>query len=79
VDVHGGAWKNGQRTNDAPIDIVLAPQGILTVAMDFRQPPEAGYPASVQDIIRTSMRRCQRCRVLARWRRAARQAWRPEE
>jgi acetyl esterase len=50
VDVHGGAWNNGDRTNDAILNQALAAQGILTVAIDFRQPPEAGYPASVQDM-----------------------------
>src|ERR671932_1252479 len=50
LDVHGGAWNNGDRTNDAVLNQALAAQGILTVAIDFRQPPEAGYPASVQDM-----------------------------
>ena len=50
VDVHGGAWNNGDRLNDAQMDNELAASGILTVAIDFRQPPEAGYPASVQDM-----------------------------
>ncbi len=50
VDVHGGAWNNGDRTNDTQMDQALAASGILTVAIDFRQPPEAGYPASVQDM-----------------------------
>ena len=50
VDVHGGAWNNGDRTNDAQMNQALAASGILTVAIDFRQPPEAGYPASVQDM-----------------------------
>lgn len=50
VDVHGGAWNNGDRTNDSQMNQVLAASGILTVAIDFRQPPEAGYPASVQDM-----------------------------
>jgi acetyl esterase/lipase len=50
VDVHGGAWNNGDRTNDAVLNQALAAQGILTVAIDFRQPPQAGYPASVQDM-----------------------------
>ena len=31
-------------------DAALAAQGVLTVAIDVRQPPEAGYPASVQDM-----------------------------
>jgi acetyl esterase len=50
VDVHGGAWHNGDRTNNAGIDRALAANGILVAAVDFRQPPEAGYPASVCDL-----------------------------
>jgi acetyl esterase len=50
VDVHGGAWNKGDRTNDTVMNQALAAQGILTVAIDFRQPPEAGYPASVADM-----------------------------
>lgn len=50
VDVHGGAWHNGDRTNNAGIDRSLAEKGILVAAVDFRQPPEAGYPASICDV-----------------------------
>jgi len=50
VDVHGGAWNNGDRTNDTQMNQALAASGVLTVAIDFRQPPEAGYPASVCDL-----------------------------
>jgi acetyl esterase/lipase len=50
IDVHGGAWHNGDRTNNAGIDRALAAKGILVAAVEFRQPPEAGYPASVCDI-----------------------------
>jgi acetyl esterase/lipase len=50
VDVHGGAWNNGDRTNDTQLNQALAQRGILTVAIDFRQPPQAGYPASVCDM-----------------------------
>src|SRR5579859_963531 len=50
VDVHGGAWNNGDRLNDVQMNQSMAAQGILTVAIDFRQPPEAGYPASVCDM-----------------------------
>jgi acetyl esterase/lipase len=50
VDIHGGAWNKGDRTNDTLLNRGLAAQGILTVAIDFRQPPQAGYPASVQDM-----------------------------
>ena len=50
VDVHGGAWHNGDRTSNAGIDQALAARGILVAAVDFRQPPEAGYPASICDV-----------------------------
>ena len=50
VDVHGGAWNNGDRRNDTQLNTALAKRGILTIAIDFRQPPQAGYPASVQDM-----------------------------
>ncbi|HEX2387096.1 MAG TPA: alpha/beta hydrolase [Candidatus Binatia bacterium] len=50
IDVHGGAWHNGDRTNNGGVDQALAERGILVAAVDFRQPPEAGYPASVCDI-----------------------------
>src|SRR5438067_812206 len=50
LDVHGGAWHNGDRTNNKGIDTALASRGVLVAALDFRQPPEAGYPASVADV-----------------------------
>jgi acetyl esterase/lipase len=50
VDVHGGAWHNGDRTNNTGVDRALAAKGIVVAALDFRQPPEAGYPASICDV-----------------------------
>jgi len=50
IDVHGGAWHNGDRTNNAGIDRALAAKGIVVAALDFRQPPEASYPASICDV-----------------------------
>lgn len=50
IDVHGGAWHNGDRTNNSGVDRMLAAHGILVAAVEFRQPPEASYPASVCDI-----------------------------
>jgi acetyl esterase/lipase len=50
VDMHGGAWNNGDRLNDRILNEALATRGILIVAIDFRQPPQAGYPASVADL-----------------------------
>jgi len=50
IDVHGGAWHNGDRTSNAGIARALAASGVVVASVDFRQPPEAGYPASVCDI-----------------------------
>jgi acetyl esterase/lipase len=50
VDVHGGAWHNGDRLNNAGVDRALAAKGIVVAAIDFRQPPEASYPASICDV-----------------------------
>ena len=48
--MHGGAWHNGDRLNNAGVDRALAAKGIVVAAIDFRQPPEAGYPASICDV-----------------------------
>ena len=50
VDVHGGAWRNGDRTNNAGIDRALVAKSILVAAVDFRQPLEVGCPASICDV-----------------------------
>ena len=50
IDLHGGAWCNGNRTNDAAVNEPLARSGVIVAALDFRMPPEAGYPASLADI-----------------------------
>jgi acetyl esterase len=50
IDVHGGAWVRGDRKNNHGVCQALAERGVLVAALDFRQPPEAGYPASLQDI-----------------------------
>src|SRR5262249_53445589 len=50
VDVHGGAWTNGDRLNNAAIDKALAEAGVLVFAVDFRMPPEASYPAALEDV-----------------------------
>lgn len=50
VDIHGGAWNNGDRLNDRQLNGALASRGIVIAAIDFRQPPQAGYPASVCDM-----------------------------
>jgi acetyl esterase len=50
IDVHGGAWHNGDRTSNAAVARALAASGVVVASVDFRQPPEAGYPASLCDI-----------------------------
>jgi acetyl esterase/lipase len=50
VELHGGAWSRGDRTNDTIMNEPLARSGLVVAALDFRQPPEASYPGSLQDI-----------------------------
>ena len=50
IDVHGGAWTSGDRTMNAVIARHLAANGIAVLALDFRMPPAAAYPAMVTDI-----------------------------
>lgn len=50
VDLHGGAWCRGDRTNDTILNEPLAKSGVVVAALDFRQPPVAAYPASMADI-----------------------------
>jgi acetyl esterase len=50
IDLHGGAWCSKDRTSDAGTDEPLARSGVTVVSLDFRMPPQAGYPASLQDV-----------------------------
>lgn len=50
VELHGGAWCRLDRLADAVIHEPLARSGVIVAALDFRQPPVAPYPASLQDI-----------------------------
>jgi acetyl esterase len=50
VDLHGGAWCRGDRTDDTPINEPLAKTGVVVAALDFRQPPDAGHPGAMADI-----------------------------
>lgn len=50
VELHGGAWVNGNRLNGDAANEALAKNGVIVVALDFRVPPEAPYPASLADI-----------------------------
>jgi acetyl esterase len=50
IDVHGGVWTYGSRTSDEGIIRALASSGVVVASVDFRQPPVAGYPASIADV-----------------------------
>jgi acetyl esterase len=50
LQVHGGAWNNKDRTDGQNTSLDLAEAGIVVLAIDFRNAPEAPYPASLQDI-----------------------------
>jgi acetyl esterase/lipase len=50
LQVHGGAWVHKDRIDNDFMARALAESGILVASLDFRMPPEAGYPASLADI-----------------------------
>ena len=50
LEVHGGAWVNGDRLNNVAIAGALAAAGILVVSVDFRMPPRVRYPVPVADV-----------------------------
>jgi acetyl esterase len=50
LQVHGGAWTNKNRTDGQNTALDLAAAGIVVLSIDFRNSPEAPYPASLQDI-----------------------------
>jgi acetyl esterase/lipase len=50
LQIHGGAWNNKDRTDGQNTALDLAASGILVLSIEFRNAPEAPYPASLQDI-----------------------------
>jgi acetyl esterase/lipase len=50
LDIHGGAWANGDRLMNEGTDIALAESGIVIAAIDFRTSLNAPHPAAQQDI-----------------------------
>jgi len=50
VNVHGGAWVANDRLQMAVINQAIAASGTAVLALDFRMPPLAAYPASIADI-----------------------------
>lgn len=50
IEIHGGAWNSGDRTQNAPIVSALAAHGLVVASVDFRLGRQAAYPASMADI-----------------------------
>ena len=50
LDVHGGRWNRGTRTNAEVMDRALAESGIVVASIEFRLAPDPPYPAQVADI-----------------------------
>ena len=50
VEVHGGAWTGNDRTTNRDIHQPLAESGAVVMAIDFRMPPAAQYPASIAEV-----------------------------
>ncbi|AWW32650.1 pectin esterase [Echinicola strongylocentroti] len=48
--VHGGGWRSGDRSLQAPLARALAKKGYVTAVMDYRLSLEAPYPAGVHDV-----------------------------
>ena len=49
IDLHGGAWCNGDLNECKARDEVLAASGLVAIALDFRHAAD-GYPTSLVDI-----------------------------
>src|SRR6266850_1786499 len=50
IEIHGGAWNNGDRMQNADLAQALAANGLVVASVDFRLGGQAAYPASMQDI-----------------------------
>jgi acetyl esterase/lipase len=50
LDIHGGAWNSGDRTNNPAIAEGLAASGVVVVSIDFRCGGKYPYPSSLADI-----------------------------
>ena len=50
VEIHGGAWNNNDRTQNAPLAQELAAHGLVVASIDFRLGKQGAYPKAMQDI-----------------------------
>ena len=49
IDLHGGAWNNGDLNDRTSLGEYLAERGTVMVTLNFRHGPD-GYPTTLQDI-----------------------------
>ncbi|RMG34581.1 MAG: hypothetical protein D6725_14020 [Planctomycetota bacterium] len=49
VVVHGGGWKNGDKTKFRALAVQLARRGYVTAAIEYRLAYEARFPAAIHD------------------------------
>jgi acetyl esterase len=50
LDVHGGIWNFLDRSYEGLMNVALAANGMVVVAIDYRLAPQYPYPASVADV-----------------------------
>jgi acetyl esterase/lipase len=50
VQIYGGAWQRGAPDDDAVVARVLAAQGYVVMAIDYRHAPAARWPAQIDDV-----------------------------
>jgi acetyl esterase len=50
LDIHGGAWNNGDRKNNPAVAEGLAASGVVVASIDFRMGGQYPYPSSLADI-----------------------------
>jgi acetyl esterase len=50
LEIHGGAWNNGDRKNNPPLAEGLAASGVVVASIDFRMGGQDPYPSSLIDI-----------------------------
>jgi acetyl esterase len=50
LDIHGGAWNNGDRKNNPSVAEGLAASGVVVASIDFRMGGQDPYPSSLVDI-----------------------------
>ncbi len=48
--IHGGGWKSGNRSMEAPMAQHLAMNGFVAATVEYRLSPEAKYPAAIYDL-----------------------------